>query len=74
MEKKVLELLKEVLEIENRELQSTDHFRDYAEWSSLTYLSLIAELDEAFGVAIEGPEFKKLITVGDLVEAIKNKQ
>jgi acyl carrier protein len=74
MEQKVIAVLKEVLEMENKEINLTDHFRDYEEWSSLAYLSLIAELDEAFGVAIEGAEFKKLITVGDLVEAIKNKQ
>lgn len=74
MEKKVIDVLKEVLEIENREINLTDVIRDYEEWSSLAYLSLIAELDDVFGVAFEGAEFKQIITVGDLVEAISKKQ
>lgn len=53
--------LKEVLEIENRDINSTDIFRDYDEWNSLAYLSLIAFLDEEFEIQIEESEFKKLI-------------
>jgi acyl carrier protein len=34
MEQKVIAVLKEVLEMENKEINLTDHFRDYEEWSS----------------------------------------
>ena len=61
-----IEKLSEVLEIEDREINSTDIFRDYDEWDSLAYLSVIAFLDEEFDIQIEEAEFKKLITVEDL--------
>ncbi|SEA15765.1 acyl carrier protein [Porphyromonadaceae bacterium KH3R12] len=61
-----IEKLSEVLEIEDREINPTDIFRDYDEWDSLAYLSVIAYLDEEFDIQIEEAEFKKLITVEDL--------
>lgn len=73
MEQKFLDLLKEILEIEDRELSMTDNFREYPEWDSLAYLSVIAMLDEEYGIQIEGPEFKKLKTVGDLFSVVEKK-
>lgn len=70
MQEKLFELIKEALEIEDRELDSNDHFRDYPEWDSLGQLSVIAALDENFGVVIEGAEFKKIITLGDLLAKV----
>jgi acyl carrier protein len=61
-----IEKLSEVLEIEDCEINPTDIFRDYDEWDSLAYLSVIAFLDEEFDIQIEEAEFKKLITVEDL--------
>lgn len=61
-----IEKFKEILEIEDREINPTDIFRDYDEWDSLAYLSVIAYLDEEFDIQIEEAEFKKLITVEDL--------
>jgi acyl carrier protein len=58
--------LEEVLEIEDRDINLTDVFRDFEEWDSLAYLSVIAFLDEEFDIQIEEAEFKKLITVEDL--------
>ena len=73
MEQKFLDLLKEILEIEDRELLMTDNFREYPEWDSLAYLSVIAMLDEEYGIQIEGSEFKKLKSVGDLFSVVTNK-
>lgn len=70
MQQKFLELFKEALEIEGRDILLSDVFRDYKEWSSLAQLSLIAMLDEQFDVVIETAEFKKLITVGDLLNEV----
>ena len=44
MQKKFIELLKEALEIEDRELDINDEFRTYDEWDSLAYLSIIISL------------------------------
>jgi len=74
MEAIFIEKFKEILEISDRDLQLTDNFRDYDEWNSLVFLSLIAMIDEEFDVIIEGKEFKKLETVGEIIEAIKVSQ
>lgn len=73
METKFIELLKEILEIEDRELNFTDEFRHYPEWDSLGYLELIAMMDEEYGVAIENDDFGKLITLQDLIDEIKDR-
>jgi len=74
METTFIEKFKEILEISDRDLQLTDKFREYDEWNSLVFLSLIAMIDEEFDVIIEGKEFKKLETVGEIIEAIKVSQ
>lgn len=74
MREQFLTLLKETLEIEGREISPEDVFRDYNEWDSLSQLSLIAMLDEEYGIEIEMVDFNKLITVGDLMgEVMKRK-
>ena len=40
METKFIDLLKDILEIEDRDLNLTDEFRQYPEWDSLGYLEL----------------------------------
>jgi len=69
METKFIEALKEALERED-EIKLTDEFRSYPEWDSLTYLSVIAMLDENYGVSIELADFKKQITVGELMNEV----
>lgn len=71
METKFLTKFKEVLEVENRELKLEDNFREYEEWNSLVFLSLIAMIDEEFDVIIEGRDFKQLKTNAEIIEAIK---
>jgi acyl carrier protein len=72
MEKEFIIKLKEVLEIEDRELNVMDEFRNYDEWDSLAYLSVIAMFDEDYDIQIEEVEFKKLRTVKDLIDKVKN--
>lgn len=74
MEKKFLEDFKEIMEIETEEIQLSDKFREYEKWDSLAYLSLIAMMDEEYDIQIEGNEFKKIITINDLINAINDKQ
>lgn len=70
MEQKLFELLKEALEIEGRELNLLDNFKEYPEWDSLGQLSVIAALDDQFGVVIEGSTFSKIETIKDLLMKI----
>ena len=69
---KFIELFAEALERED-EIKMQDEFREYPEWSSITYLSVIAMMDEEYGVQIEEAEFKKLRTVQALFDACNNK-
>ena len=73
MKEKFLEALKEAIEAEDKEINMEDRFKEYEEWDSLAQLSLIAALDEAFGVEIEDEDFQKLETVSDLFNAVKER-
>lgn len=71
MESKFLEIIKDSMEIEGRELSLLDKFKEYDEWDSLAQLTLIAELDDHFGVTIQSEDFKKIETLKDLLEYIE---
>jgi len=69
METKFLADFKEALERED-EINLTDEFRNYPEWDSLAYLSVIAMLDENYGVQIELADFRKQITLEELMKEV----
>jgi acyl carrier protein len=73
MEDKIKDAFREAMDNDDLEIELTDTFRDYEDWDSLAYLSMIAALDEEFGVEIENEEFEQLETVQDLLEAVKGK-
>jgi acyl carrier protein len=73
MLEKFIELFKETLEIEDDSVTADTEFRKLTQWDSLAFLSVIAMIDEEYDVVIEGNEFKKLITVSDLVNEIEKK-
>jgi acyl carrier protein len=74
MEELFLEKFREVLDISDKELQLDDNFREYEEWNSLVFLSLIAMIDEDYDVIIDGKDFKLLKTNADIIQAIKDRQ
>lgn len=51
----------------------TTEFRDLDEWSSLIGLSIIAMVDEEFGVALKGNDFRQANTIADLYEIVMSK-
>lgn len=73
MENKFKSVLIEALEIEGQDILMSDSFRDYPEWSSLAQLSLIAMLDDEFGVVIEDKVFQSLKTVEELYEEVRKR-
>lgn len=73
MEQKFIELFKTTLEIESTEINLNTKFRDLENWDSLSFLSVLAMIDEEYDVIIEGNDFRKLITIEDLVNEIRNK-
>ncbi|WP_295333267.1 acyl carrier protein [Flavobacterium sp.] len=70
MEKELFEQLEDILELAPGTVTLTAVFRDYENWDSMANLSVIAMLDDSFGVHIASQDFKNLITVGDLVAEI----
>mgnify|MGYP000159365427 FL=1 len=48
-------------------------FRELDEWSSLIALSVIAMVDEVYGITINGEDIRNSQTIGDLFNRIKNK-
>ena len=74
MEEKFISLFKETLEIdESVELTTDTVFRELDKWDSLGFLSVIAMIDEEYDIVIEGNDFKKLITISDLIAEIKKR-
>lgn len=69
---KFLKLFAEAIERED-EIKMEDEFRNYDEWSSLAYLSVIAMMDEEYEVQIEEADFKKLRTVQAIYDACTKK-
>ena len=48
-------------------------FHELDEYSSIIALSIIAMVDEEYGVALSGNEMKSAITIGDLFNTVQNK-
>ena len=65
---KFLESLSEAFERDG--IKPDDEFRDYEEWDSMAYLSVIAMIDENYDIVIPGEEFSKLNKVVDIYNYI----
>ncbi len=48
-------------------------FRELDEWSSLIGLSVIAMVDEEFGVALNAKDFRQVTTISDLYQVVAEK-
>ena len=69
-----IEKLSEALEMENATVLTGDtKFRELPEWDSLSYLSVIAMMDEEYDTQIESADFKKLETINDIINFIEKK-
>lgn len=73
MEKELLEQLEDILELDPGTIKESDTFRDFENWDSMANLSVIAMLDDSFGVHIASQDFKALITVDDLIGEVKKR-
>lgn len=49
-------------------------FHNLDEYSSIIALSIIAMVDEEYGVALSGNEMKAAVTIEDLFNIVKSKQ
>ena len=74
MEEKFISLFKETLEDNDLEVNMDTKFRELDNWDSLTFLSVLAMIDEEYDVIIEGNDFQKLETIEDVINEIKKRK
>lgn len=48
-------------------------FRELEEWSSLTALSVMAMVDEEYGVTLKGDDIRNSKTINDIYTIVKSK-
>ena len=65
--------IKEQFEEEYENFGAETRFRELDEWSSLTSLSIIAMVDDEYGVVIKADDIKSVNTVGELFELVKSR-
>ena len=75
MLEKVINSIKETLNVEGMEITEDTNFNDDIGADSLDLYELLQAFDDEFGVGIpeEEEELEKLATVGDIVEYLKSK-
>lgn len=56
------------------EITSKTEFRNLESWDSLTALSIIAMVDDEYGVTLTGEDIKKSNTIGEIFEIVQNKK
>jgi len=70
-----IERFAEAIEIEQVDaLSAKTVFHNLDAWNSLALLSVIAMLDETFGVQIEMKELEKLVTIQDIFDKARSLQ
>lgn len=60
-------------ETDPRSFSPDTNYRELDEWSSLIGLSLIAMVDEEFGVALKANDFRTVTTIEDVYNTIVSK-
>jgi len=69
----IIKMFEEILERDTGTINAHDEFREYEEWDSLAYLSVIAKIDEDYHFVIPRDEFQKIRTIKDLTNYLENK-
>lgn len=73
-EKEFLDFFAGLFDGLEEEVEMDTEFRYLDEWSSLTGLAFLTDMEERFGVKISVPEFKEAETIGDLYALYESKR
>jgi acyl carrier protein len=71
--KRVEEIFREELEVDNLVLTDETTADDVEEWDSLSHVQLVAALEEAFGIEFKSREILSWENIGDLIDSIEKK-
>ena len=55
-------------------IEADSIFREIEDWSSLVALSIIAMVDEEYGVKLTGDDIRSSVTINDVFEKVKSKK
>ena len=73
MLEKVKEVIMEKLNADGMEITESTSFKDDLDADSLDLFELVMALEDEFGIEIPSEELEKLVTVGDVVDYLKDK-
>ena len=71
--KKVEEVFREELELDDLVLTDETTADDVEEWDSLSHVQLVVSLEKAFGIKFSSREILSWENIGDLVDCIAKK-
>lgn len=71
--KKVEEVFREELELDDLVLTDETTADDVEEWDSLSHVQLVVSLEKAFGIKFSSREILSWENIGDLVDCIEKK-
>ena len=74
MFEKVVEIIKEQLNMDNAEIKMETSFKEDLNVDSLDLFELVMALEEEYNIEIPSEDLEKLTTVGAVVEYLKNKE
>ncbi len=74
MFEKVVEIIKEQLNMDNAEIKMETSFKEDLNVDSLDLFELVMALEEEYNVEIPSEDLEKLTTVGAVVEYLKSKE
>ena len=70
MEEKVIEIVRNVLEDDNVDVNTSQ--ANNARWDSMAQLNLMVELESEFGVSLEPEEISSIKSVKDIIEIVNS--
>lgn len=73
MFEKVKEVIVEKLNADGMEITESTSFKDDLNADSLDLFELVMALEDEFGIEIPSEELEKLVTVGDVLDYLKDK-
>ncbi len=71
MEEKVLEIVKNVLQDDNVDVNTSQ--ANNARWDSMAQLNLVIDLESEFGLSLEPDEISSIKSVKDIIKLVSNK-
>lgn len=70
IKEKINFVLKSVLNHENYDISDELSAKDVDGWDSLTHMTIISEIEKAFGITFKLKELYKMKNIGDMIDLI----